>query len=46
MSYEKKLERANELMKTIKDAQAELEGIFGDARRRGRPRKTDEQPQE
>jgi hypothetical protein len=40
MSYEKKLERANELHKIIKDAEAELAGIFGETPKRKWTRRT------
>ena len=31
MNRESKVQRANELLKTIKDAEAELDALFGDA---------------
>ncbi len=41
MSAEKKLQRANELMRIKKEAEAELNELFGETTglRRGRPRK-------
>ena len=41
MSYDAKVKRATELVKTIKDAEKELADIFGVEAKRGRPRKED-----